>query len=196
MSKSREVVPTGAKIMAVVMIPVIAGLNYVTGVIVETLKLPIWGDTWATMLGTLISGVWVGAIGGFLYNLIMAMTVWGLPAWIWGTCNIAIAIWSFLFMKLGWDDLKKPLKLIPAFLWLGFIYTIQCTAIGLYMFGAGPLPKPTAVVYFGVLSATGNQLLAYYLQNVATELIDKSVSWVLALIVASRVPKRFILAKR
>lgn len=196
MSERKEVIPTGAKIMAVVMIPVIAALNYITGVIVELLKLPIWGDTWATMLGTLVSGVWVGAIGGFLYNIIMAMTVWGLPAWVWGTCNIAIAIWSWMFMKLGWADLKKPVKLIPAFLWLGFIYTIQCTLIAIGMFGGGPLPKPTAAIYFAVLAKTGNFWLANYLQNVATEIVDKSISWVLALLVASRIPERFILARR
>jgi len=56
-----EVIPTGAKVLAVVMIPTIAALNYVGGVIVELLKAPIWGDTWATMLGTLISGSGLGA---------------------------------------------------------------------------------------------------------------------------------------
>jgi energy-coupling factor transport system substrate-specific component len=38
-----EVIPTGAKVLAVVMIPTIAALNYVGGVIVELLKAPIWG---------------------------------------------------------------------------------------------------------------------------------------------------------
>ncbi len=191
-----EVTPTGAKILAVVMIPAIAVLNYVTGVVVEILKLPVWGDTWATMFGTLVSGVVVGAIGGFLYNIVMAMTLWGLPAWVWGLCNIAIALFSWLFIKVGWADLKKPLKLIPAFLTLGFIYPILCTIIGIVMYGPGPVAKPQAAVYYAVEAATKNLYLATYIQNVSVEIIDKSISWVISLAIASAVPKKFILAKR
>ena len=195
-SKAVEVVPMGAKILAVVMVPAIAALNYVGGVIVEMLKLPIWGDTWATMLGTMISGFWVGAVGGFLYNIIMALTVWGLPAWVWGFCNLSIAIITWVCMKMGWNDLKRPWTLIPAFLIFGFVYPIQCTAMSIFIFGGGPLPKPlAAAVYAATLSATGNFWLANYIQSVFTEIIDKNVSYIISLIIASRVPKRYILAR-
>jgi energy-coupling factor transport system substrate-specific component len=82
-----KVIPTGARVLAVVMIPTIAALNYVGGVIVELLKAPIWGDTWATMLGTLISGFWVGSIGGLLYNIIMAFSALGPPQLGLGFCQ-------------------------------------------------------------------------------------------------------------
>jgi len=59
-----KVVPTVAKILVAVMITTIAALNYVGGVLVELTKALIWGDTWASMLGTLIFGFWVVAIGG------------------------------------------------------------------------------------------------------------------------------------
>ncbi|MEN2975341.1 MAG: hypothetical protein ABDH32_07190 [Candidatus Caldarchaeales archaeon] len=74
-SKEVKVVPTGAKVIALVMIPAVVALNYVGGVIVEVLKLPIWGDTWANMLGTLVSGFVIGAVGVFLYNIVMALTI-------------------------------------------------------------------------------------------------------------------------
>ena len=195
--KEKEVIPTGAKILAIVMIPTIAALNYVGGVIVELTKAPIWGDTWATMLGTLISGFWVGAIGGFLYNIIMALTLWGLPAWVWGTANIVIAFITWSCIKLGWADLKKPIKLIIPCIIFGFIYPIYTTAISIFIFGGGPLYKPLpAAVYAAVLASTENFWLANYVQNLVTEIPDKIISFIISLIIVSRVPKKFILVKQ
>ena len=41
--------PAGFAILQVVLIPLIAALNYVTGVVINLLKLPLFMDTWATM---------------------------------------------------------------------------------------------------------------------------------------------------
>lgn len=196
-AKEVKVVPTGAKIVAVVMIPAIVALNYVGGVIVEVLKLPIWGDTWATMLGTLIAGFWVGALGGFLYNIVMALTVWGLPAWVWGTANILIAAITWLSIKMKWTDLRRPSTLIIPFIILGFIYPIYGTALSIALFGGGPLWKPIpAAIYSATLASTGNFWLANYVQNISTEIPDKIISFIIALIIAGRIPEKFKLVKR
>jgi energy-coupling factor transport system substrate-specific component len=192
----KEISPMGKAIIAVVLIPTIAALNYVGGVIVEALKAPIWGDTWATMLGTLIGGFWIGAVGGFLYNIIMALTVWGLPAWVWGFCNIAIAAITWFMMKMKWTDLKKPITWVMMIVLFGLAYPVLTTAISIGVFGGGPLWKPlAAAVYTATLSSTGNFFLANYAQNAFTEIIDKPVSFIISLIIAQRIPKRFILAK-
>jgi len=192
----REVTPTGKAIIAVVLIPTIAALNYVGGVIVEALKAPIWGDTWATILGTLIGGFWVGAIGGFLYNIIMALTVWGLPSWVWGFANVVIALITYFMMKAGLTDLKKPMTWIAMIVLYGILYPVFTTAVSILVFGGGPLWKPlAAAVYAAVLSSTGNFWLANYAQNMFTEIIDKPVSFIISVVIAQRIPKRFILAK-
>lgn len=191
-----KVVPIAARITAVVMIPAIVALNYVGGVIVEVLKLPIWGDTWATMLGTLISGFWVGAIGGFLYNIVMALTVWGLPAWVWGSANVLIAAITWLSMKMGWINLRKPITLIPPFIILGFIYPIYTTMLSIGLFGGGPLWKPIpAAIYSATLAMTGNFWLANYVQNISTEIPDKILSFIIALIIAGRIPEKYKLIR-
>lgn len=192
----KEISPTGKAIIAVVLIPTIAALNYVGGVIVEALKAPIWGDTWGTMLGTLIGGFWVGAAGGFLYNIIMAFTMWGLPNWVWGFANVAVAAITYFLMKMGLTDLKSPKTWAAVIGLFGFVYPAFTTAISIGVFGGGPLWKPIpAAVYAAVLKSTGNFYLANYLQNVSTEIIDKPISYAIAVIIASRIPKRFILAK-
>lgn len=192
----REISPSGKAVIAAVLIPTIAALNYVGGVIVEALKAPIWGDTWATILGTLIGGFWVGAAGGFLYNIIMALTVWGLPQWVWGFANVVIALITWLMMKMGWTDLKKPITWVMVIVLFGFVYSLFTTLVSIFIFGGGPLWKPLpAAVYAATLSATGNFFLANYVQAIFTEIIDKPVSFVISLIIASRVPRRFVLAK-
>lgn len=192
----KEVKPAGKAVIAIVLIPTIAALNYVGGVLVEALKAPIWGDTWATILGTLIGGFWVGAAGGFLYNIIMALTVWGLPSWIWGFANVVIALITWFMKKMGWTDLKKPITWVAMIVLYGLLYPVFTTAISVFVFGGGPLWKPlAAAVYTAVLSSTGNFFLANYAQSAFTEIIDKPISFIISVIIAQRIPKRFILAK-
>lgn len=193
----KEITPAGKAVIAAVLIPTIAALNYVGGVIVEALKAPIWGDTWATMLGTLIAGFWVGAAGGFLYNIIMALTVWGLPSWVWGFANVVIALITYFMMKMGWTDLKKPITWVAMIVLYGILYPVFTTAVSVLLFGGGPLWKPlAAAVYTAVLSSTNNFWLANYAQNAFTEIIDKPISFIISVIIAQRIPKRFILVKK
>ncbi len=193
----KEITPAGKAVLAAVLIPTIAALNYVGGVIVEALKAPIWGDTWATMLGTLIAGFWVGAAGGFLYNIIMALTVWGLPSWVWGFANVVIALITYFMMRMGWTDLKKPITWVAMIVLYGILYPVFTTAVSVLLFGGGPLWKPlAAAVYTAVLSSTNNFWLANYAQNAFTEIIDKPISFIISVIIAQRIPKRFILVKK
>ncbi len=192
----KEISPAGKAVIAAVLVPTIAALNYVGGVIVEALKAPIWGDTWATILGTLIAGFWVGAAGGFLYNIVMALTVWGLPQWVWGFANVVIALITWLMMRMGWTDLKKPITWVMMIVLYGLLYPVFTTLVSIGLFGGGPLWKPLpAAVYAATLSATGNFFLANYAQAVFTEIIDKPVSFIISVIIASRIPKRFVLAR-
>lgn len=192
----KEISPAGKAVIAAVLIPTIAALNYVGGVIVEALKAPIWGDTWATILGTLIAGFWVGAAGGFLYNIIMALTIWGLPQWVWGFANVVIALITWFMMKMGWTDLKKPITWVMMIVLYGLVYPVFTTLVSILLFGGGPLWKPlAAAVYAATLSSTGNFFLANYVQQAFTEIIDKPVSFIISLLIASRIPKRFVLAK-
>src|SRR3990172_11411984 len=76
--------PSGFAILQVVLIPVIAALNYVTGVIINLLKLPLFMDTWATMFGTVVAGLWGGIAGGFVVKIVVGFAFLGLPAVGWG----------------------------------------------------------------------------------------------------------------
>jgi energy-coupling factor transport system substrate-specific component len=185
--------PTGFVVLQVVLIPVIAALNYVTGVIVNILKLPLFLDTWATMFGTVVAGLWVGIAGGFLYNIIMAFTLWGLPAWVWGFINVYIALITWVFWRMGWVDIKKPVKLVVAGLLVGITNVVPVTIISWGVFGLLPTYAGTAWIYAIILAQTNSQLSASVGSSIIAEIPDKLVSLVLAAIVASRMPARFSL---
>lgn len=185
--------PAGLAILQIVLIPVIAALNYVTGVIINILKLPLFMDTWATMFGTVVAGVWVGAAGGFLYNIIMAFTLWGLPAWVWGFINIYIAIITWVLWRIGWVSVKSPAKLVAAGIIVGVTNVVPVTLISWGVFGLMPTYAGTAWIYAAVLASTKDTLSASVVSSIASEIPDKLISLVLAAVVASRMPARFTL---
>jgi energy-coupling factor transport system substrate-specific component len=185
--------PSGFAILQVVLIPVIAALNYVTGVIINLLKLPLFMDTWATMFGTVVAGLWVGMAGGFLYNIVMAFTFWGLPAWVWGFINIFIAVITWVFWRIGWITIKKPIKLVLAGITIGVLNVIPVTLINVFVFGALPTYAGTSWIYAIILNQTGSTISAVVGSSIAAEIPDKLLSLILAAVVASRMPARYSL---
>ncbi len=185
--------PSGFAILQVVLIPVIAALNYVTGVIINLLKLPLFMDTWATMFGTVVAGLWVGMAGGFLYNIVMAFTFWGLPAWVWGFINVFIAVITWVFWRIGWITIKKPIKLVLAGITIGVLNVIPVTLINVFVFGALPTYAGTSWIYAIILNQTGSTISAVIGSSIAAEIPDKLLSLILAAVVASRMPARFSL---
>jgi energy-coupling factor transport system substrate-specific component len=185
--------PQGFAILQIVLIPVIAALNYVTGVIINLLKLPLFMDTWATMFGTVVAGLWVGIAGGFLYNIVMAFTFWGLPAWVWGFINVYVALITWVFWKIGWISIKKPLQLVLAGILVGATNVIPTTLINVFVFGALPTYAGTAWIYAIILNQTSSTMSAVIGSAIVAEIPDKLLSLVLAAVVASRMPARFAL---
>lgn len=185
--------PAGFAILQVVLIPVIAALNYVTGVVINLLKLPLFMDTWATMFGTVVAGLWVGIAGGFLYNIVMAFTFWGLPAWVWGFINVYIAIITWVFWRIGWVSIKKPVQLILAGIIVGVTNVIPVTLINVFIFGALPTYAGTSWIYAIILNQTGSTISATIGSSIAAEIPDKLLSLILAAVVASRMPARYSL---
>lgn len=189
--------PKGKEILWIVMIPAVAALNYVTGVIVNTLKLPLFLDTWATSFGVLIGGLLLGATGGFLYNIIMAFTLWGLPAWVWGFSNLFIAAITWLVMKWGLIDFQKPLKIVAAGIISGIGNSFVCLAISWIAFGLLPTYPATAPIYALFLAwSGGNMVIAALGQSLAVEWADKTIALIMAVYAFSAIPKRFLLTRK
>jgi len=178
-----------------IMIVLIVLFNYLSVQIASYLGIPFFLDTWATSLGVMVGGLWVGIIGGVLYNVLM-MTVWGPTAWVWAFGSIWIALATYFFWKKGWIDIRKPLKLLLSGLLMGLTGAIVFTAILFSAWGGVETYEGVLPTYEALLDGTGSKVIAALGEKFITAPADQIVAIFIAAIVLSGLPKKYILTKR
>src|SRR5262249_12556919 len=82
---------------AVLLLPAVVLCNCPTALVASGLSLPFWLDSWATSLAAIEGNLAIAAIGGVLYNLAMALTVWGIGAWVWASSSLTVAFLTWRF---------------------------------------------------------------------------------------------------
>jgi len=182
--------------ITIILIAIVIALNYITALLVNLFKVPLFLDTWGTSLGVLVGGFGVGAIGGVLYNLIMAATVWGPSAWVWSISSLWIAISTYFFLKHGFLDIRNIKKLIFAGLVIGFTNALITFEISVFVFNSLPTYEPTEAINNFFFAATGNHNVAVFLEHITVELFDKTASLFIAVSVFSLIPFQFIKKRR
>lgn len=200
MSGKTTKVRTASRLLVtqIVLIPVIAALNYVTGSVVTLLRIPLWLDTWATTYGVLIAPIWVGILGGCLYNIIMGLTLWGIPSIIWMYTQILLGLMTWWFYRIGRLSLKKPATLVAIGLLMGAVN--QALGVPTIYLVYGGLPAPAGggvwmkdIIFAAILSSTGIRALALFLCNLPQELVDKTIALIISVAILARTPKSLIL---
>ncbi|MGE0267026.1 MAG: lipid asymmetry maintenance protein MlaB [Candidatus Omnitrophota bacterium] len=152
-------------------------LNYSGSVLMTVLGWPFFMDTLGTSLAVVLGGLRAGILTGIIYNLIMSWTFWEPSYWVWMFCSIFIAVMTWLFLRWGFIDLHKPLKL----LWAGFVSgTLNSIVVAFITFMAGlPIYQGTMKVYHFFVNLTGNTDVASIAEKMAVEVADKSIALLL-----------------
>ncbi len=154
-----------------------AMLNYASSVLMTVLRLPFFMDSWGTSLAVVLGGLWPGVISGIIYNLVMAWTFWGPQAWVWMFCNILVAVLTLVFLKAGWIDLHKPVKLLAAGVLTGIV---NSGVVALITYAANmPIYQGTMAVYHFFMNMTGKETFASAAEKVAVEVADKTIAFLL-----------------
>jgi hypothetical protein len=174
----------------VIIILLIIMFNFISMQIANALSIPFFLDTWATALGTMVAGLWVGIIGGILYNAFMALSgIWEIQSILFALCSIWVAIGTYWFYKKKWIDPAKPIKLIAAGFFIGIINAIIVIAILSYL---GKVSyDPALETYASMLKITGSPFCAMVIEKMITEMSDKLISVFLAALVLEHIPKKF-----
>jgi hypothetical protein len=157
-------------------------VNFASAIIMMSLQIPLYFDTWGTSLAVIHSGFPAGAIAGILYSLIMAATVRTPIAAIWSAGSILIAAITWFFWQKGWIDLRRPGLVLTVGLLSGVasaLLTIMITAT----FSLPPY-SGTLVVSRFLTDITGNSLFGNLIEQFVVELVDKTLSLFLAVVVA------------
>jgi voltage-gated potassium channel len=153
-------------------------LNYASSVMMVSLDLPFYLDSWGTSLAVLIGGLPAGIIAGVAYNLLMAYTVWGISSWVWIFSSVLVACATWYFRKNGFIDLKKPLGLLIAGGATGGLNAVLAWVI---IAAANLAPYAgTLQVYEFVYDYTNNPALASLIEQLIVEIADKMICIVLA----------------
>ncbi|MCC6189520.1 MAG: ECF transporter S component [Anaerolineales bacterium] len=172
---------------ALVLIPVGIVLNIVVGQLASALKLPIFLDSIGTMLVALLVGPWAGALTGFLGNLI-----WGLitdpVAAPFALVALIIGLVTGLLARAGlfkrwWQALLS-----------GVIVTLALAPVAIlvraYLFGG--VTGSGADFITGYLLKVGQDLFgAVVVTVIASNLVDKVITALLAWGIVKYLPKRF-----
>jgi hypothetical protein len=157
-------------------------VNLVTSIAMVAFRMPIFMDTWGTSFAVMTGGFWVGATAGVIYNLIMAVAVWSPSSAIWAASSLLVASLSWIFWRRKWIDLKRPHLLVAAGLATGFFNALLVIAVT-FLIVLPPYEGTLAVDRFfsGVI---GIPAIATFVSTVVVEVTDKTLSLVLAAVVA------------
>lgn len=188
---------TGKRTLFLVMIPVIALLNYIGVKVAIFLKIPFFLDTWATSLGVMAFGLPVGLAGGVLYNLYMGFFIWteNPYGWIWALVNIWVALSVYSLFKLGWINIKKPGKLLVSAIVVGLSSAVVIVMILFTFWGGVETYEGVLPTYDALLEATGSKTVAAIGEKFITTPIDQIVSIFLAAIIYSSLPRKLVLTR-
>ena len=137
-----------------------------------TLGLPLFLDSIGTILAAVILGPWLGALTGFLSNLISGIVAnpVNIP---FGLTNAAIGlIVGYLSRKRGFTDFLTPLY---AALILTFACPILATPIAVYLFGGATGGKIDT--FFALMIESGHHIYSSaFLVRLPANFADKLIS--------------------
>lgn len=162
-------------------------MNIVLGIITSALGIPLYLDTLGTVLTAAIIGPVPGIIVGALSNIITGLmySVTDIPFCL---VNMAVGL------IVGFVAKKFKFTLVSAIitgLALSFICPAIGTPIGIYVYG-GLNGSASDVLVMSLVQAGKDIFQASFLRNVASNLIDKVGTCVIAWALIRTIPMRFL----
>lgn len=153
-------------------------LNIVLGIITSALGIPLYLDTLGTMLSGAVLGPVAGMVVGALSNIITGL-MWSVTDIPFFIVNMIVGLITGLVVK-KW---KYPIHVaIIVGIALAFICPAIGTPIGLYIYG-GFNGSASDILVMSLVEGGKSIFQASFLRNVASNLVDKIgtavVAWVL-----------------
>ncbi len=162
---------------------VVAG-DYLTSLLATALGLPFYLDSWATAAGVIVGGPVIGVVGGTVYNLLIAATAWEPADVVWGASSVLVAACTWLFVRAGWIDILRPLRMVATGVATGVAN--GCLSLAIRTLILGDLRSVDAMLVFrrALETTLGSSRLALLVQSITIEVADKSVCIITAAAVA------------
>jgi energy-coupling factor transport system substrate-specific component len=176
--------------ISLAMIPVAIAINIAIGQIVKALRLPLYLDSIGTVFVGAVAGPWVGALTGLLSNIIWALLFGDVTNTIpYAPVAAAIGFLAGVFGRYGW--FKTWWRAILAGAITGVVASLMSAPITFYLFG-GVVGTGMDVITAAFRSQGINMLTANFLQGLATDPLDKAISFFVVYLILRALPDRYI----
>jgi energy-coupling factor transport system substrate-specific component len=163
-------------------------LNLALGQITSALKIPFYMDMVGTVLVAVLCGPWSAMIAGVLSNVLAAFV--GNPTMMFFIpVVLAIALFTAFLARRGW--FRKISLVVVGGILQGVVAAVLSAPIAAYLFG-GVMFSGTdfLVLYF---RSVGNSLLeSVFFQGLASDPVDKTVTYVIVFLVIRSLPVRLV----
>jgi energy-coupling factor transport system substrate-specific component len=175
------------KALYMVMVPMGIALNLAMGLLITTLKLPIFLDAIGTIFFTIIAGWRLGTSVGVLSFLIGGMFNPVLPYFAATQCGIAIV--TTIAAKMG--AFKKYWSIVMTGIIMGFVAAILSAPVIAVLFGG--ITTSGESIITGILIATGKNLwIAVATTKAITEPLDKTLQCFAAFFLIKSMPRKLM----
>jgi len=163
-------------------------LNLALGQITSALKIPFYMDMVGTVLVAVLCGPWSAMIAGVLSNILAAFV--GNPTMMFFIpVVLAIALFTAFLARRGW--FRRISLVVVGGILQGVVAAVLSAPIAAYLFG-GVMFSGTdfLVLYF---RSVGNSLLeSVFFQGLASDPVDKTVTYVIVFLVIRSLPVRLV----
>lgn len=172
-------------IMALLMLPIAVGVNFVGGQIASLLKLPVYLDTIGTLFTAMLCGPWVGGLSGILTNLILGIS---------NPVFLAFIPVNFLtgfvagFLARG-KMYGNWWKWVISMVLMSLVSIISTAPIVVLMFG-GVTGSGTSIITATAMAAGANIWSAVIGTEVIFTVADRVISFFVSYLVIKVVPSR------
>lgn len=172
--------------VALVLIPVAIGINYLGKLFASLLKLPLWVDSIGTVLSSMLAGPIIGALVGIINNIIYGFTT-NPVSFVYAITQAVIGLVAGIMAYKGWISSVK--KAIVLGLIVGLVAATVSTPLNI-LFWDGLTDNVWGDALFAILIS--NELpvwFASFADSVVVDVPDKVVTVLLSYLLFKGLPK-------
>jgi energy-coupling factor transport system substrate-specific component len=175
--------------LALVLMPIGIGINYVGGLINKMLALPLFLDSIGTIIVGIVAGPWVGAVTGLIHNIVFGLTVD--PVFLpYAIINLSFGIAAGFMARAGW--FSKWYKVFYAGLVIMAIGIVEGVPIDVFFFGGVQQGAASALAWTYLMAIGVGLWKSVFAVSLFRELGDKMISVFVAYFVIKALPPTFL----
>lgn len=186
MNKTESMWSFKLSVLAIALIPIAIGINYIGKLFAEVLRLPLWLDSIGTVLASMLAGPIVGAIAGLVNNIIFGLTVDPI-SFVYALTNMAIGIVVGVIAYSGW--VKNIGRAIVLGIIVGFTAVLVSTPLNIIFWG-GQTGNVWGDAVFAASMAAGFPLwLSSFFDEIVVDIPDKLIVVLISYAIVQGLPK-------